>query len=965
MNNAIQNGPEPYDTHKADEIWAILTSEGHCNPESLPHLQKNKHIADAITGNSPYLAKSIEREPRYATEILTGNTTEMLEAILAPLRNSRPSGETMAELMAILRSAKSRLAMLTAICDVAKWWDLDQVTSALTRFADLSLTLAVAHLLHNRFIQGELKWAGMQDAPVNPKMAIDCGYVVLALGKQGGFELNYSSDIDLIILYDPDKVTYCGRRSLADCMVRMTQDLVQIMDKRTLDGYVFRTDLRLRPDPGATAIAITMDAAENYYHSVALNWERSAMIKARPVAGDITAGENYLQSLSGWIWRRHLDFEALRDIQSIKNQIGRHYDQQTLGFEGYDVKLGPGGIREIEFFAQINQLILGGKNYALRGRRTTDTLDTLVKIERLDAKVCDHLKEAYVFLRTLEHRLQMIQDEQTHTIPESPDHIARLTAFMGFTSPDTLKAALIYHTGRAKDYYDTLLPGAPDDSILSLASLTSLIETCDFADKKAAITIIEGWSRGRYKALKTTRARQLLSQCLEGLLTAFHDSGEPDAALRRFDAFIVKLPAGVQLFSLLQSNPALFGLVGRIMGVAPGLADQLAKRATLWEAVLEPHFYDPLPDIAALNEDLNEALKPAIDYQDILDFSRRWVAEKRFQVGVQTLESIAETFEAGQAITRIADVVVKRMLVEVEANFQLSHGKLKGGELAILAMGKYGGFELTYTSDLDVVFLYHVDDMQSKSDGEKALSPSHYYSRLGQNIITAITALTSEGRLFEVDTRLRPSGNQGPLVVTLETFANYYRDAAWTWEHMALTRARVVVASPNMASKLHDVIRTTLGGKRDRSDLSKAVLKMRQLLAKEFNPKTPWSIKHVRGGLIDMEFIVQFLLLREGAENARLFTANLDLAIKRLQTAAVLSESAASCLTDAHHLQQTIQSLLRLCLGDNEIKKASFQPGLADALLKATGQKNFSALTQALEKSQAEVYQLFNKIIVS
>ncbi len=691
--------------------------------------------------------------------------------------------------MAYLREKKNVLSLLAASADVAGWWSLEEVTAALSRFADAALGLALAHLLHIRMRRGELAGPNGKPEPASPALLKNCGFFLLGMGKLGAFELNYSSDIDLIALYDPVRVRYTGNKSVGQCFVKITQDLVQIMEQRTMHGYVFRTDLRLRPDPGATPVAISVDAAISYYHSMAVNWERSAMIKARTVAGDQAAGSDYLETMSRWVWRRNMDFAALRDIAAIKNQINRHYGQTQMLFEGYDVKLGQGGIREIEFYAQVNQLLYAGRHPRLRIRGTLDALDVLVSEQLITPKVHKDLLAAYRFLRTLEHRIQMVDDAQTHQIPEDETALNRLAIFMGFGSPAALEAALRMHSEKVSHHYDALLPDETQTigkGVTARPIFASTLAGLGFSDSENAAALIEGWRRGRYRALRTERAKGLLEQILHGLLEAFGETHQPNSALMRFDKFISQLPGGVQLFSLLQANPSLFGLLARVIGLAPALAETLAKKPALWDAVLEPDFFAPLEDEATLTDQLQHLISNAGDFQDVLDLVRRFVAENRFRVGVQLLEALADVEESGEAMTRLADVAFKALVPAVEGEFARKHGRFEGGGIAVIAIGKYGGRNRP-ASDLDIVFLYHVPDRTAESDGEKPLSPSLYFSRLGQHIITAITALTPEGRLFEVDTRLRPSGSQGSACGDPANLCRLLHPVPWTREHMALT----------------------------------------------------------------------------------------------------------------------------------------------------------------------------------
>lgn len=955
---------KPYDGGKAEAVLKEA-SAAIADDELKAALQTPEAAAltAALAGNSPYLARAIGLNPDWYARILGDEPDRLFEAELAALAQEGPQLESAEALMRRLRRAKGRLALLVAAADVAAAWPLAKVTGALSRFAGLALALATARLLHDRMRKGELDWP--RGAPEPPEGALNegSGLIVLAMGKLGAGELNYSSDIDLIVLYDAEVIDYRGKRSLSDCMVRLAQDLVRMMEARTADGYVFRTDLRLRPDPGATPLAVSVAAAETYYQSAALNWERAAMIKAWPVAGDIAAGKAYLRRIAPFIWRRSLDYAAIEDIHAIKNQIHRHHRHKGTPLAGYDVKLGPGGIREIEFYAQLNQLIHGGRDPSLRERPTLTALDRLAETGRLDPAVRNDLKEAYVFLRMVEHRLQMSEDAQTHSLPDSQTGLERVALFCGFDDLEGFAGALSRHREHVQRHYDDLLPDAPDAPALpSGDALPAHLAELGFGAPESASGIVERWRRGRYRSLKTARARALLESFLPALLDALSATAEPDRGLARFDAFLEKLPAGVQLFSLFQSNPSLFRLIARIMGVAPALSDLLAKRAQLIDALLDPDFFAPLPEQDALRADFDDEVARARDYQDVLDIARRWTDDRRFQIGVQTLEALTPVREASESMTDLADVSVAGLLVHVQGDYAKRHGRFPGGALGIVAMGKYGGRELSFGSDLDVVLLYDVTGEATQSDGPKPVGRSRYFSGLGQAVVTAVTAMTAEGRLWDLDTRLRPSGRAGPLVVTCTTFEDYYRGAAWTWEHMALTRARVIAAPPALAERIEGAVRATLTAERDAAALLPAVADMRRRLDGEFGTDNIWTVKHARGGLVDVEFVIQYLLLREGARHPRIFRPRIEDCADALCAAGILRESEGAKLKAAYELQSALQSILRLAFA-GEAPEAAFAPELKATLARAAGLDRFDQVRDALSSAQADVRAIYDKII--
>lgn len=928
-------------------------------------------LAEHVFGHSPYLAGLARRSPEYAVEILSCSSeqhfTLLFEDIVTKLQEPRQINETDEAFDAVLRQAKAHVALLVATADIGGFWPLDTVTRSLSSFANLCLELALARAIQKRWRSGELRAPDgyITSTAIDTAYNEGCGFFFLGLGKLGGLELNYSSDIDIIALYDPDRMQYTGRKSLSDCCIKITQEVVRHIDMRSMYGYVFRVDLRLRPDPGATPVALSVGAAMTYYHSIALNWERAAMIKASFAAGDQGAAEAYLDELTPWIWRRSIDYGALQDISAIKNQVNRHNDIQENVFLGFDVKLGVGGIREIEFYAQVNQLLHGGRNHELRTKSTLDTLKHLVDLQLLSENDCNHLTCAYEFLRNTEHRIQMIADEQTHSIPTDENAALRLARFMGFETLEAFQNTLEAHTRKVSQLYDDLLPEQEDATEVAFTEhkVKKLLENKGFQDISAAATLIEGWFYGRYRALKTERARRLLGQCLPALLNAYSNSQSPDNALRRLDGFLSTLPSGVQLFSMLQANPSLLSLLARITSSAPALSSILAKHPALWDAVLSGQFYQSVGSVEDLMNELKHHLDVCRDFQDILDFTRRFAAEYHFKTGVHLLEGLSDARETGKALSSVADAVMKTLLPHVEAQFKEKHGDFGANHtgLAVLALGNYGGQEITHTSDLDILFVYGTQAEQQFSNGDKPLSPAVYYSRLAQHMITALTALTPEGRLYEVDTRLRPSGNQGPLATSLDAFNLYYNESAWTWEFLALTRARVVAASSTLTNELADSIKSALVNGPKQGTLMHESVEMRKKLSEQFYQQNIWDVKHAPGGLVDIEFICQSLSLQNMDLLGKVPT-NIGQCLDYLKQNDCMTVKDAETLVKGYQFQRYLQLLLRLCLEQTPEGENDIPSDVYEIIARAIGSKNQQSLAQDLTRIQNECRGVFNTV---
>jgi len=878
----------------------------------------------AVFGNSPFLALMLELEPVWAIGLMQDGPDAALQRILGDVDVAKARGLAGEDPGAALRRGKRRLALATALADIAGVWALEAVTGALTRYAEAALDAALAFLLTDAAKRGVI-------APSNGADPIErCGLIVLGMGKLGAGELNYSSDIDLVVLYDPERLRTPTPEARAREAVRLVRGLVRLMADRTREGYVFRTDLRLRPDPGATAVAISVIAAEEYYETLGQNWERAAFIKARPVAGDREAGAAFLRWLRPFIWRKHLDFAAIQDIHSIKRQINAHRGGARIALAGHNVKLGRGGIREIEFFAQTQQLIWGGRIPSVRQIATVDALMALARAGKIDPATADDLSQCYRFLRRVEHRLQMIDDAQTHSLPEEPDRLAALAIFLGYANTASFGEEMLATLRRVEGHYALLFEDAPalalaDDLGGNLVftgaeadpDTLATLERLGFGNAQAVDTAVRGWHHGRCRAMRSVRARELLTELMPHLLKALAAKPDADAAFLAFDRFLVGLPAGVQLFAMFHANPQLLGLVTDILGVAPALADHLARRPSVLESVLSaPDFFLPPPPLAALSAELDEALGHARDAEDRLDVARRWANDRRFQVGVQSLKDLIDTRTATEAWSRVAEASLIGLLPWVEDEFAETHGRIEGCGIAVIGMGKLGGREMTVTSDLDLIFVYASPPDGAVSDGRRPLAAPQYFARLSQRLIAALTAPTSEGRLYEVDMRLRPSGKAGPIAVSTSAFARYQRQDAWVWEQMALTRARVVAGPPALVREIEGLIRSVLTRPRNGSALVIEVAEMRAKMAEEHRTRSLWEPKHLRGGLVDIEFIAQYLQLLHAHRVPGILSPNTHDALARLRAAGLVSVACADELIEALGLWQAVQSRIRLNIGE-------------------------------------------------
>ncbi len=921
---------------------------------------RGRRLLEAIFGNSPYLSAIAVNEWEFLTRLVEEGPEELFAKII---EETEEAAANRASLMRRLRILKRRTALLAAVADLSLYWSLEEVTASLSRFAEAALGAALRHLLDDAVGAGRIApdKAGEQA----------CGFIVLGLGKLGGGELNYSSDIDLMFLYDPSRAEVFAHDGMGPFFARLGRELLRLLDERTADGYVFRTDLRLRPDPSSTPLALSVPAAIAYYEEVGQNWERAALIKARPVAGDKSAAFGFLRQLAPYIWRKHLDFAAIADIHSIKRQIHAHKGGERIGVFGHDIKVGRGGIREIEFFTQTQQLIWGGRMRELRVAPTCEALRRLAESRRIDAATADALIADYRFLRRVEHRLQMVDDAQTHRLPADAHGIARLAAFLGYRESERFVGELRSHLLSVEKRYAELFEEAPslsgpgnlvftgaEDDPETLETLRAL----GFADARAVSALVRGWHHGRWRATRSQRAREILTELVPALLRIFGATQEPQSALERFDQFLSRQPAGVQLLSLFYANPALLELVADIMAAAPPLAAELAARPALLDSVLAEGFLAPLPDLDALAAELHDASLLARDFEETLEALRRCAAERRFQIGVQLLLARLDAEEAGKTLADIAETALSALLPAVEREFRRVHGRLPGGAFAIIGMGRLGSREMTLASDLDLILVYDMPEEGATSDGARPLAGQVYYARLGQRLIGALTSPGSEGRLYPVDMRLRPSGASGPLATSFPGFVRYQRESAWTWEHMALTRARPLAGDAWLRRRLESAIAGVLTLPRDPSPLLRDVADMRRRIATQNPNPSPWDLKNRRGGLIDLEFIVQYLVLREGSRDPRVLQRGTREAIRALAAAGALPAKAARDLEEALALLRRAQMLLTLLA--EAVPKSAFLPETVGlSLARAAGVVDIKALERDISKRTARVRAWYRRLI--
>ena len=904
---------------------------------------------DALFAAAPYLEDLAARHAAWFATARDAAPDAVLAAELQAVADAGATASTEDEIGEVLRLAKGRLALLSATAEVTGSWTTEQATAALSDLADAALDAGLAVLLRRAAGKGQM-------AEVTPANA---GLALFALGKHGGRELNYSSDIDIVAFFDPERVDLAEPMEATRTYSRIVQKLANLMQDRTVHGYVFRTDLRLRPDPGATPVALHVDAALNYYESRGQNWERAAWIKARPCAGDRQVAERFLTDLAPYVWRKHLDFATIADIHAMKRQINMAKHVGGMRVEGHNVKLGVGGIREIEFFAQTQQLIAGGRDKGLRVRPTCAALAALGETGWITPAAAASLTETYWFLRAVENRLQMRRDEQTHVMPEAEAEIATVATMMGRDletfSADYLAAlkevtghyALLFTEGESLAGLDgNLVFTGSDDDPGTLETLSGM----GFADAKRAVATVKKWHYGGYAATRTSAARAHLTELLPGLLLTLSQAGNPDEALLRFDRFLGRLPAGVQLFALLRNHESLRALLVSLMAAAPRMAEAVIQRAHVMDAFIDPAYGAEVRSPEFLRQKIDAFFGDALDYQDVIDRARIIGQEQMFLIAAGLLSGTIDADRAGEQYTTLAEALLGRMFDAARAEFEKRHGQIPGARVALLAFGKMASREMTVQSDLDFILLYDAD-ATTESDGDKPLAASQYYARLTQRLLAALSAPTSEGVLYEADMRLRPSGNAGPLATSLRAFVQYHNEQSWTWERLALSRARVAYAEAGFGSEIEALIGETLADQRDPAKVIADVVEMRARMTRDRPPRHAFDLKLAAGGLIDLEFLAQSAQLVAG-KTLDVPQAPVRRVLERLGETGLLEEGTR--LAEIHALYATVLQVMSAALAD-PFKDAGWTDGFRELLAQRTNRPSFDRLAEDLREMQDEV----------
>lgn len=888
--------------------------------------------------HAPFLARALERQPELAALLEAGDGRGALAwaSAQAALQDAEVG----------LRRERLALAAALAVGDLAGAFPLGEVVEELTAYADRALDRAIRTAIAERCDTDSAD-----------------GFIALALGKQGAGELNYSSDIDPVLLFDRDRLPRRAADDPGEAAQRYARRVVALLSANTADGYALRVDLRLRPASEINPLCVPLGAALTHYQGAALAWERAAFTRARAAAGDIAAGEDFLAQIRPFVWRGQLDFGAIEEISALTHRIRDSHEGPAAPGPGYDVKRGRGGIREIEFYAQTHQLIHGGRDASLRVRGTRAALDALAGAGWITAENAQILGEGYDRLRQVEHRLQMVNDRQTHALPQGDalDNVARLD---GLADGAALVAELTALTARTGRIYEELIGTHTASTVpaaMPVSALAHSLGTWGFAEADTLAERIETWRDGRHAAIRSPQAVAAWDRLAPALLEAMGASDDPPRAITRWERIIESVPSLVTTFRLLDARPELIQRLVAALTLAPVLSDELARKPELLDTLVDKDALDLPGDTAAIMARMKGA---AIrdDYEALLDAIRIITGEIRFALGIQLIEGLADPLAIARALSRTAEAALQLAADATVAEFAAKHGRIPGSELLILGLGRLGGGALTHASDLDIVYLF-TGDFSAQSDGPRPLGGTIYYNRLASRVSAALSVPTAQGALYDVDTRLRPQGNQGPLAVSCEAFGKYQREAAWTWEHMALARARVLYGSPSARAELEAVLAEVLHARRDKDALRGAVLGMRAEMARHKPQAGPVDAKLARGGLVDIEFLVHYLQLKGEAADGRALadaapqalSPDLEQALAGLAAAGV----APSSLGAPHALMSRMLVAGRLLAPDGREPP----PSAARALARACGCDSYAALEAAFAEARVRVAEAWKPIL--
>ncbi|MBN4078782.1 bifunctional [glutamate--ammonia ligase]-adenylyl-L-tyrosine phosphorylase/[glutamate--ammonia-ligase] adenylyltransferase [Gammaproteobacteria bacterium AH-315-C21] len=866
----------------------------------------SEYVADSAAQNPSMLAELIGGGD-LLTDYSSSEYEEKLHALCSALDN-----ET--ELASVLRQFRRREMVRIAWRDLAQWSDIDTTMRELSALADSVIRVTNEWLYRSHCEKYGTPYGEQSNHPQE--------LVVIAMGKLGAGELNFSSDIDLIFCYPEEGETKGAARSCSneEFFVRLCQSFITALDKKTEDGFVFRVDVRLRPFGKSGPLAVSYDFLSDYYETHGREWERYAMVKARAVTGDDEAKQALQKIITPFVYRRYLDYGSVDELRTMKAAINAEVKRK--GKQG-DIKLGRGGIREIEFIGQTFQLMRGGWQAALRQRPILTILAYLGRLNYLPLQASKELIVAYRFLRKLENRIQAWRDEQTHTLPTDATGQLRIALSMGLDNWQEFLVELTLHQDRVSAHFDALIaaPKGDDDvdalaidtwqAVLDDSEKDAEFDSLGFADGHHAFELLTSFTESSAYRKLTAQARKRVDQLMPSLLTETGEREQPEIVLRRVVNVVEAVSRRVTYLILLQENPAALTQFVTLCAASSWVTDQLIATPILMDQLLDVRvLYAPL-DSKSLGEELNSVLMGIDDdLEQQMDVFRHFKMNQVLRVAAADVAGVYPLMEVSDHLTSIAETLLNKVIATVWADFIARYGRpseTRGGKtyypgIAVVAYGKLGGIELSYGSDLDLVFL-HDSGEEGCTEGEEVIDNSVFFARLVQRVMHIMGSHTPAGVLYEMDLRLRPSGASGLLVSPVDAFFEYQKADAWTWEHQALVRARAVAGHERVMQcfgKMRDDILTR---QRNAKELLSDVSDMRNRMRKELikNKKGEFDLKQGIGGIADIEFMVQYLVLRWAHSHQDLtqFTDNIRL-LELLSDRGLLAKRDAVSLADIY-----------------------------------------------------------------
>jgi len=928
-------------------------------------------LITTIASVSPYLFRLMERHKEFFGKILVEPRDVIIHEIytLCDLAiEVDDQNQKFPQQKIILRKAKDYAALAFGYYELSGQLSVMDAAYEISLVADKAVQAAFQISLNEAHNKGYFDESVIFDVDA-------CGISVLAMGKLGAQELNYSSDIDLTVFYDPDKMPVNDGQECKIVAVRIVKDMVNILSEQTAHGYVFRTDLRLRPDPGVTSIAISVGAAEHYYEAHGQNWERAAYIKARPIAGDENVGIEFIKMLRPFIWRKYMDFSAIDSLNAILNRLKTSNHVTAESFSGFNIKTGSNAIRTIEFIVQTYQLIAGGKFPALRCRGTLEGLSLLANHNYISQKASQHLARAYCDMRYIEQRLQMINDEQTHIIPRNQNGREQLRILCGFSDHQSLEDFVINAASmiaQEKEELFLLQDGGEETSSHPLkldftgvdhnqATIEEL-EKLGFVQPSDVSAIVKSWLSGSYRATRSSQARILLEKILPGLMLALSNANEPDKALHAFDYFLAKLPGGVQIFSLLSAHPKLYEKLIDMLTISPKLANMIAHRQHFVEIFADGLTSFDVRDHASIEVAIKTALLHLgedSNFEDRIGIIHQLIGEARLSVVIEVINRGYNVFEASKRYTEIAELALESIIEQARCEMVERYGDI-GGSLAVLSFGRLASKQMGYSSDLDIVFVYDVDG-DRQSQGVKPIDAISWYTRFVRRIVTGLSSGSMQGGGYDIDMQLRPSGGKGPAAVQFSAFQNYYRNDAWMWELMALTKSRLVYGSEKLTKKITDEITSILCVPRKPDKVGDEVVEMRQRMFDNNPPQSIWDRKRIGGGGTDIDFLLHYLALTSADKTGRPPVSSRD-QLKFYNAHGQLTEDQFKKLDNAFLLDEKVNQIARLSEGK------IFNPerdgrAFITLLLNVCGMPDVAKLQKILERNDRQVQKIFSDLI--